>query len=457
MDDHDLARSPLIDARDLADPDPAALGRLERGCSPGPDYRRAGGVVFHAAPVDWPDPLHDDAYCGLAGEIVDSLLPFTEASPAAMLLQLLVLLGNVVGRGTWVGPAKRAWRTNEFVLVVGDSAYGRKGTALAEVQDLVAEAFPDWFHTSYRTSLATGEGLVHMMRDPDPRADDPGAPDRRCLVAETEFAKTMRRNTTNDTLSGNIRTAWDGLPLQVNTKTAPSQATDYHFSLVGHITPAEFHANLDSLDIANGLLNRFVICASWMSKTVNQVSATGAQLDSTRRARLIGRLQAAAQAAVGRGQVLFDNDAVKLYQAARPALLADNVGYVAAISRRAPDHLCRLALILSLIDIAPAVTADHVRAAWACWDYALRSTRYLFGDRLGDPIADQLWTAIRQHSEDHTEWSRDELSSLLGKNRLAADRDNAVALLVRAGRLHQTTRTAANGRTIPTWRAHSSA
>ena len=78
--------------------------------------------MFHAAPLDWPDPLHDDACCGLAGEIVDSLLPFTEASPAAMLLQLLVLLGNVVGRGTWVGPAKRAWRSNEFVLVVGDSS-----------------------------------------------------------------------------------------------------------------------------------------------------------------------------------------------------------------------------------------------------------------------------------------------------------------------------------------------
>jgi len=193
-----------------------------------------------------------------------------------------------------------------------------------------------------------------------------------------------------------------------------------------------------------------------MSKTVNQVGGTGAQLDSTRRARLIRRLQAAAHAASGRGQVLFDDDAVKLYEAARPALLADNIGYVAAISRRAPDHLCRLALILSLIDTAPAVTADHVRAAWACWDYALRSTRYLFGDRLGDPIADQLWTAIRQHSEDHAEWSRDELSSLLGKNRLAADRDNAVALLVRAGRLQETTRTAANGRAIRTWRAHNS-
>jgi hypothetical protein len=47
IDDHDLAGRPLMEDHDLAGPpDPAALGRLERGYSPGPDYRRAGGAAF---------------------------------------------------------------------------------------------------------------------------------------------------------------------------------------------------------------------------------------------------------------------------------------------------------------------------------------------------------------------------------------------------------------------------
>lgn len=70
-----------MEDHDLAGPDPPALGRLERGYSPGPDYRRPCGAVFHAAPRDGPGPLHDDADRGFAGEIIDSLLPFTEPSP----------------------------------------------------------------------------------------------------------------------------------------------------------------------------------------------------------------------------------------------------------------------------------------------------------------------------------------------------------------------------------------
>ena len=38
----------------------------------------------------------------------------------------------------------------------------------------------------------------------------------------------------------------------------------------------------------------------------------------------------------------------------------------------------------------------HLRAALACWAYAERSARFIFGDTLGDPVADEILRALRQ-------------------------------------------------------------
>jgi hypothetical protein len=59
----------------------------------------------HSAPSDaqnsqlvepaWP-VMHEAAYYGLAGEVVDTIAPHSEADPVAILLQFLVAFGNAV-------------------------------------------------------------------------------------------------------------------------------------------------------------------------------------------------------------------------------------------------------------------------------------------------------------------------------------------------------------------------
>jgi hypothetical protein len=46
----------------------------------------------------WPKPLEKPAYHGILGEIVSAIAPETEADPAAILIQVLVMLGNVIVR-----------------------------------------------------------------------------------------------------------------------------------------------------------------------------------------------------------------------------------------------------------------------------------------------------------------------------------------------------------------------
>ena len=59
-----------------------------------------------------------------------------------------------------------------------------------------------------------------------PSGQDPSVTDRRLLALEPEFARVLKSASREiSTLSPTLRSAWDGRPLQLLTKTAPARAT----------------------------------------------------------------------------------------------------------------------------------------------------------------------------------------------------------------------------------------
>jgi hypothetical protein len=52
--------------------------------------------------VEYPNPLKEAAYHGLAGEIVRRIEPHTEADPAALLFQFLTAFGNLIGHDHYI-------------------------------------------------------------------------------------------------------------------------------------------------------------------------------------------------------------------------------------------------------------------------------------------------------------------------------------------------------------------
>jgi hypothetical protein len=42
----------------------------------------------------------------------------------------------------------------------------------------------------------------------------------------------------------------------------------------------------------------------------------------------------------------------------------------------------------------------HLQAAKALWDYSAASVRYIFGDSLGDPVADEIMGELRKAGSD---------------------------------------------------------
>ncbi|MCA1700704.1 MAG: DUF3987 domain-containing protein, partial [Actinobacteria bacterium] len=208
-------------------------------------------------PADWPAPPETAVYHGLAGEIVTRIAPHTEADPVAILSQLLVAFGAAVGRSAWFQVEATRHHANEFLVLIGDSARARKGSSWDHVHRLIGAADPA-ITARILTGLASGEGLIWSVRDR--HGEDPGAADRRLLVIEPEFASVLKNVSREiSTLSPTLRSAWDGRPLAILTRTAPARATDAHISLIGHITAAELRHHVNPVELANGLMNRFLL------------------------------------------------------------------------------------------------------------------------------------------------------------------------------------------------------
>jgi len=61
---------------------------------------------YYTRSKEKPAPMRQEAFHGLAGEVVKIVAPVTEACPEALLVQLLVCLGNAIGSGTLVQPSR---------------------------------------------------------------------------------------------------------------------------------------------------------------------------------------------------------------------------------------------------------------------------------------------------------------------------------------------------------------
>lgn len=141
-------------------------------------------------PAGWPTPPDPVAYHGRPGQIVQRIAPHTEADPVAILAQLLVACGALIGRGAHYRVEATLHHPNEFVVLVGTSAKARKGSSFDHIARLLSAVDPG-FASRLTTGLSSGEGLIWAVRDPQDQ--DHGATDKRLLVIEPELASVISR------------------------------------------------------------------------------------------------------------------------------------------------------------------------------------------------------------------------------------------------------------------------
>jgi hypothetical protein len=391
----------------------------------------------------WPAAPCEAAFHGPAGEFVIRTEPHTEADPMALLIQFLVAFGIAAGRRAhWPIEASRH-HPNEFAVLVGPSSKGRKGSAWDHVEAVLADVDPAFAGDGLVSGLSSGEGLIAQVRDPIDASDTDAPTDKRRLVIEAEFAQVMKvLAREGNTLSPVVRNAWDGKRLQTISRNSPLKATDAHIGIIGHITKDELLRYLAATELANGFFNRFLVIAVQRSKLL----PLGGQLSGQDLDRVRGRVAAALRHQPAEAAMSFTDAARERWIAAYPELSAERPGMHGAATARAEAHTARLALTYALLDAGHEIDLEHLEAALAVWSYAHASSAWIFGDSLGDPTADDIWTLAKDRPGGI---SRTEVRDLFSRNKKTREIDRALNALEDAGRLTRHTQR----RTWPTIRA----
>jgi hypothetical protein len=395
------------------------------------------------APSGWPEAPAACAYHGLAGAIVQKLSANTEADPIAILAQLLIGAGSLIGRCAHYQVEATRHHPNEFLLLVGETARARKGSSLDHVLALLERADPE-FPKRISTGLSSGEGLVWSLRDP--QGPDRGANDKRLLVTEPEFASVLKAAGRDiSTLSPTLRNAWDGRPLQLLTRTAPARSTGAHVSIIGHITATELRRHTTTNELANGFLNRFVVLAVRRVRLLPEGGDPDPLKDTGLPAFFAATIDHARQA----GLLKLDQHARRLWREVYARLSEPAEGLAGQLTARAEAHTIRLALLYALLDGQRAIGQTHLQAALALSDYAQRSASWALGHATGDPLAEQIHAALQRSAGGLT---RTQLCDLLERNQPATRIEQALAALATTGRAHRH-KLATAGRPAELWTA----
>jgi hypothetical protein len=328
------------------------------------------------------------------------LAPDTEADFAALLLQFLVSFGNAVGRKPHYLVEGTKHYPNLFVVLAGQTAKARKGTSADRIRQLFAVADPEWAQRCVQGGISSGEGILWAIRDPifgmkkgQLECIDPGVEDKRLLLDEREYQQALAVMTRpGNTVSRIIRDAWDGREyIGSLTKNSPARVTAPMISIVSHITIEELREALDRTAMANGYANRFLFACVRRG----QLLPHGGDPNEETITMLGKRIEEALVEARTFERITMTPAAMEKWKEVYKVLSIDQPGLLGAITARAEAQTLRLALVYALTDGASEIDVVHLDAALALWRYCETSAKIIFGDTVGDPLADEILRALR--------------------------------------------------------------
>jgi len=324
---------------------------------------------------------------------------------------------------------------NENAVLVGNTAKGRKGSSWGHVYRLFERIDEAWADARIQSGLSSGEGLIVAVGD---------GQDKRLLVMEAEFSSTLRvLNRDGNTLSAVLRNAWDGATLRTLTKHSPLKASGAHISIIGHITKDELLRHLTETEAGNGFGNRFL----WVCVRRSTELPEGGSLERSALNSLMVRLQKAITWARHQHLITRDEEARQRWHAVYHELSAEKPGLLGHMIARAEAHVLRLSGIYALLDQSTVIKRPHLEAAFALWNYCEASCRYIFGDALGDPVADEILRLLRNTSEGLT---RTEISNHFGRNKSADQLSRALGKLMELQLIYRRDEET-SGRTAERW------
>ena len=392
----------------------------ENGAKPSDeDLTREAEVEFKKYLEDrsaFPQPMREDAYYGIAGKCVNLMSQHCESNRESLLLQFLVVAGNIIGRSVYVYAGGAFLFPNEYVVCVGLTARGRKGTAWRMNDHLAVIVAPEWLDSCTVSEVQSGEGLVHRIRDevkgipkrdrrrgksdepPEEIVLDAGVGDKRLLPVEEEYSQILKMaQRQGNSLTENYRKGWDSpRKLRTTNKNSPLEATEPHISFIGHTNKEELIETLNHVDLSNGYANRILWCAAKRIKSMPNAEF----LDWKRYPDILDELKAVFKQCrpnTDEPKRFYKSDEAQQLWTKLYIKLNDEkeaFGFIDGVLVRDTSHLLKLALIYAVLDQSKTIEVDHFKAALAICDYCQASARWLFRERTGNRLANTIVYAL---------------------------------------------------------------
>lgn len=391
--------------------------------------------------INWPEPLSKDAYFGIVGHIIKAIEPNTEADPAALLLQFLTAFGNMIGRGPHFKAEGAKHYLKLFTVLCGRTGKARKGSSWGHIFNILIRVDPDWIANRIKSGLASGEGLIWEVRDPIKEKKpikekgivvgyqtvitDHGVEDKRLLLYEEEFVSILKvMSCGSNTLSPTIRKAWDSGDLRTLAKNNPATATGTHISIIAHTTIKELKNYLNTNEMANGFANRFLFGCVRRSKSL---PLGGSDIDIH---AIPSCLKGVVTFARKVNEITRNDAATKIWCEHYDLLSEGKPGLFGSVTARAEAQVMRLACLYALLEMSSIIYPSHLKAALAVWKYCEDSARFIFGDELGNPVADEIKKILNSKPEG---MSRTEISEHFQHNKDKNEIDRALGVLLEYG------------------------
>lgn len=408
--------------------------------------------------LKWPDPPAEEAFSGLAGEIVRTIEPDSEVDPTAILLNFLIAFGSVIGsRPHFIVGATRHGM-NEFGIIVGKTSKARKGTAWDYIERIFREIDPAWKHIS---GLSSGEGIISYIRDPiirkkvnkkteeiEEEIEDEGVADKRAMFIESEFARTLKAmDRTGSTLSEVIKSAWDGKNLATIIKSSLT-STNPHVSILAHVTQEELIKRLHESEVFNGFGNRFTFACVRRIKPIPSPRLGDSELFA-----MVEKVRDAVNFAVRVEEMTRTPEAEAYWRNwYHENYKKEKFGLIGAITDRDDAHVLRRQCLYALLDKSAVVELRHIKSAIAVEEYSERSVEYIFHNISGNSLASTIYQKLLP---DPNGQAREDISKYLSHHRSSDEISKALSELEESG-LAKRIKESTDGRPKEIWKAVTS-
>jgi hypothetical protein len=400
--------------------------------------------VFLLAKQPGPE-WNDSILYGPAGQLIVKAAQYNESHPAGMLVDFLVSLGSIIGRGPYFNISATRHYPNEFMARVGDSSKSRKGTGRDVIDQVLKMVDSVWYRDRVESGFGSGEAIVSAIRDEstemrmtrnggfEPRRV-PGVTDKRLCIREGELASIFVLAGKPESRADIVmRDGWDGKPLRnvVKGKTKDgfsnsAKCEEPHLSISGDTTIHELRMKMPAGADENGFGNRFLYVYVYRVKLCPQGSP---DLDWTEEIQKFHKIIEYARSVKHVGMTdsarQWWNDNYHRFEQSGVEGLAGKM------LTRAAAHVRRLAMLYALIDMTDTISREHFVAAERLWSYCEESAIFIFGGMTKEQMRILKWIENRGAAAT-VKQVREELYS---RNRKVADIRGDLAHLVKVGRL----------------------